>query len=149
MVFGKSQIFADGQIVYSAGFPAWNFSFDRDTITQFEETRNLGIKVFKLTTGNLKVQLNKTLVGGYKIGYTNNVVQGMSGGPVLNQNGELIAINGLLKYPFQGINAFTFTDGTVPDQQLSQQIEALSWAIPVTNIYRLLTKQKILNEFGL
>ncbi|WP_420759615.1 S1 family peptidase [Nostoc sp. CALU 546] len=149
VVFGKSQAFSDDEIVYSAGFPAWHFTFNEDIITKFEETRSWGIKAFKLTTGNLKTQLQKTLVGGYKIGYTNDVIQGMSGGPLLNQNGELIAINGLLKYPFQGIKALTFTDGTVPDEQLFQQMEALSWAIPITDIHSLLTKQKILNEFGL
>jgi len=33
----------------------------------------------------------------------------MSGGPVLNQNGQVVG--GRLKYPLQGIDAFTFADG--------------------------------------
>jgi serine protease Do len=72
-------------------------------IIKFEETRNWGVSAFKLKTGTIKMQLTKTLPGGYQLGCTNDVSQGMSGGPVLDQQGELIGINGLLKYPFQGI----------------------------------------------
>lgn len=64
------------------------------------------------------------------MGYTNDIEQGMSGGPVLDQYGRLIGINGRLKYPPQGIIAFMFADGTVPSKKLFQQMEALSWAVP-------------------
>jgi S1-C subfamily serine protease len=149
VVFGKSQAVSEGEIVYAAGFPAWHFTWTGDMISRFEETRHWGVRAFQLTTGTLKMQLAKTLPGGYQIGYTNDVTQGMSGGPVLNQKGELIAINGLLKYPFQGINAFIFADGDVPDEQLYQQMEALSWAIPIANISSLLEEPKTSDETGL
>ena len=68
----------------------------------------------------------------------------MSGGPVLNQKGELIAINGLLKYPFQGIKAFTFADGSVPNQQLYLEIDSLSWAIPVTKVIDFMKTQNLI-----
>jgi S1-C subfamily serine protease len=63
----------------------------------------------------------KSLQEGYQIGYTNDVEQGMSGGPVLNQSGQLIGINGGLKHPLQGIIAFTFIDGSVPSQDIFQR----------------------------
>ncbi len=74
---------------------------------------------------------------GYQLGYTNDVETGMSGGPVVNQYGELIGINGRLKYPWQGIKVFAFADGTIPDTTQFLQMEALSWAIPITTFQRL------------
>ena len=139
----KSQKISEGEIVYAAGFPAWSFIWEGKKITRFEETRNWGIKAFHLTTGMIKMELEKTLPGGYQVGYTNVVKQGMSGGPVLNQKGELIAINGLLKYPFQGIKAFTFTDGSVPNQKLYLKLDSLSWAIPVTKVIDFIETQNL------
>jgi hypothetical protein len=111
-----------------------------------EETRNWGVKAFQLKTGTIKMQLAKTLPGGYQLGSTNDVFQGMSGGPTLNQQGELIGINGLLKYPFQGIDAFTFTDGTIPKKEDYLQMESLSWAIPIDNVLDFLKEQEMVNQ---
>jgi S1-C subfamily serine protease len=134
----------EGEKVYAAGFPAWNFIREGNKITRFEETRNWGIRAFHLTTGKIEMQLAKTLPGGYQVGYTNDVRQGMSGGPLLNQKGELIAINGLLKYPFQGIKAFT--DGSVPNQQIYAKIDSLSWAIPITKVIDFMETQNLVEQ---
>ncbi|MEA5618593.1 serine protease [Cronbergia sp. UHCC 0137] len=139
----KSRAIIEGERVYASGFPAWHFTWQGKKIIRFEETRNWGIRAFKLTTGIVKLQLPKTFPGGYQVGYTNDVSQGMSGGPVLNQKGELIAINGLLKYPFQGINAFTFADGSVPNKQLYLKIDPLSWAIPINKVIDFIETQNI------
>jgi serine protease Do len=117
-----------GSSVYAAGFPNY-YLMSKDNM---EETYKLGRKIFKFTPGTVDLILDKpSLPDGYSLGYTNEVELGMSGGPVLNENGELIGINGRSKYPIQGIDAFTFTDGTKPSIEKFQQMEPLSWAIPI------------------
>ncbi|MFN6182430.1 MAG: serine protease [Dolichospermum sp.] len=142
----KSKVISEGETVYASGFPAWHFVFQGKKLTKMEETRNWGVKAFQLKTGTIKMQLAKTLPGGYQLGSTNDVFQGMSGGPTLNQQGELIGINGLLKYPFQGIKAFTFTDGTIPKKEDYLQMESLSWAIPIDNVLDFLKEQEMVNQ---
>jgi serine protease Do len=142
----KSKVISEGETVYASGFPAWHFVFKGKKLTKMEETRNWGVKAFQLKTGTIKMQLAKTLPGGYQLGSTNDVFQGMSGGPTLNQQGELIGINGLLKYPFQGIDAFTFTDGTIPKKEDYLQMESLSWAIPIDNVLDFLKEQEMVNQ---
>lgn len=142
----KSKVISEGETVYASGFPAWHFVFKGKKLTKMEETRNWGVKAFQLKTGTIKMHLDKTLPGGYQLGSTNDVFQGMSGGPTLNQQGELIGINGLLKYPFQGIKAFTFTDGTIPEKEDYLQMESLSWAIPIDNVLDFLKEQEMVNQ---
>ena len=122
-----------GAVVYATGFPNWR-SISIDIIGN---THNWGLKAFSLTVGRVSIMLNKPLQEGYQLGYTNEIEGGMSGGPVLNNQGKLVGINGRLKYPFQGINAFVFIDGTLPSELLFQQMETLSWAIPITTFQQL------------
>lgn len=131
-----------GETVYAAGFEAWHFTRNGNTLVSVEDTREWGIRAFRLTTGRMEMRSPRSLVGGYELGYTNDVVQGMSGGPVLNQKGELIGINGKLKYPFQGIQAFIFVDGSMPSPQLFAKMEPLSWAIPINKFQQGLVGYK-------
>lgn len=123
---GNSQELSLGDPVYATGFPNWDFGN-----SGVKDTREWGWKAFCLTTGKVGMLPGKALPRGYQLGYTNDVENGMSGGPVLDKNGYLIGINGRLKYPFQGQSAFIFADGTTPSVELFQQMEALSWAIPI------------------
>ena len=127
---GDDKTLAIGSAVYAAGFPNYHFLPDQNLI---QNTRDWGTKAYHLTSGEFSMRLDRPLPGGYGLGYTNEVEQGMSGGPVLDAQGRLIGINGRLKHPLQGINAYTFPDGTIPSQTLFQQMEALSWAVPIAS----------------
>ncbi len=130
---GNSKALSPGEQVYAAGFPNYHF-INQDAI---EATRDWGTKAFRLTMGEVSLLLERSLSEGYGLGYTNEIEQGMSGGPVLNESGQLVGINGRLKYPLQGIDVFTFADGTKPSIELFKQMEALSWAIPISTFQRL------------
>ena len=125
---GDSNTLSIGNFVYATGFPNYHF-INHDAI---EDTHGWGNRAFHLTKGKVSLLTERSLPGGYRLGYTNEVELGMSGGPVLNDSGQVVGINGRLKYPLQGIDVFTFTDGTKPSEELFEQMEALSWAIPIT-----------------
>lgn len=119
-------------MLYAAGFPNWQWH--DETQTRINNTRDWGLKAFRLTTGRLAMQLDRPLEEGYQIGYTNNIESGMSGGPILNQHGYLVGINGRLKYPLGGIDTFKFTDGRFPRWSEFKQMEMLSWGIPIETV---------------
>lgn len=74
--------------------------------------------------------LKKSLQEGYQLGYTNEIEQGMSGGPVLDQSGRLIAINGRLKYPLTNIQKL----GTVENADLAIVTFSSSIDYPTANV---------------
>lgn len=124
---GNSQKLVVNSVVYAAGFP----NHQSINSNQIEDTSNWGRKAFRFTSGKVSWILQQSLPDGYSLGYTNDVASGMSGGPVFNDKGESIGINGRLKYPVQGIDAFIFADGTKPSVKNFEKMEALSWAIPI------------------
>jgi len=90
-------------------------------------------------TGKFSAILKQPLSGGYQLGYTNLIKQGMSGGPVLNQYGELVGLNGLSQFPLFS-NAYTFQDGRLPSEEEISIIKELSWAIPTRTALELLAQ---------
>lgn len=88
--------------VLAAGFP-------------FEENQLV------FATGTVELFLNRALKNGYQVGYSSEIQQGMSGGPVLNGQGDLVAINGLAAYPVLQ-QAYVYEDGSVPDNDLRQRM---------------------------
>jgi S1-C subfamily serine protease len=116
-----------GDSVYASGFPNWI-----SVQNQLHDTRQWGLRAFQLTTGSVGMVPEQPLAQGYQLGYTNEIKGGMSGGPVLDQYGQLVGINGRMKYPLLGIQAFVFADKSLPSEELFRKMEALSWAIPIT-----------------
>jgi hypothetical protein len=102
---------AVGDKTFAAGFP-------------------LQTQTWSFTTGKVDYILPKSFQGGYQIGYSNDILKGMSGGPVLNQRGELVAINGRHKFPLWG-NPFIFEDGSTPNLETRNKFEYSSWAVSV------------------
>ena len=98
-----------------------------------------------LTQGKIAIMTLKPLEGGYQIGYTNEVKKGMSGGPVLNCDGQVIAINGR-STPLWGNPSFKFTDGTFADEIWTAKMNPLSWAIPIHTLLNKLNTTTIVNH---
>lgn len=112
---------AKGEEVFAAGFP-------------FEEDSAGGGLV--LNRGKVAIIGEKAFGGGYKIGSTNAVKKGMSGGPLLNRQGKLVGINGVHKYPLWG-NPYVFEDGSIASPEQKQEMSQFSWAIPLTTFSQL------------
>ena len=100
-----------GDKVLAAGFP-----YDGDGLV--------------FAPGTVELLSDPALQGGYQVGYSSEIQQGMSGGPVLSSQGELVAINGMAAFPILQ-QAYTYMDGSRPDDALRQQMNRLSWGVPV------------------
>ncbi|WP_244944999.1 S1 family peptidase [Nostoc sphaeroides] len=87
------------------------------------------------TIGKVENLLPQSFQGGYQIGYSNDIFKGMSGGPILNRRGELVAINGRHKHPLWG-NPFIFLDGSTPIAKIRAKFEQSSWAVPIERFLR-------------
>jgi serine protease Do len=116
---GHSSSLKPGEDLFAAGFP-----FDSELT---------GSRGFIFTTGQVSWISSKTFAGGYQIGYTNPIEKGMSGGPVLNRNGEVVGVNGLHAYPLWG-NPYVFQDGSIASAAMQQQMSQYSWAIPIDTL---------------
>jgi hypothetical protein len=131
-LLGKGKILEVGEVVFAAGFP----------IT-VDTQRNNG---FYFSVGQISFVADKILEGGYQIGYTNKIIKGMSGGPVLNTKGKVVGVNGIYAYPLWG-NPHLFEDGTHPCEPLRQLMVESSWAIPTEAfadlVYRHTTSKRV------
>ncbi len=131
---GEAQEVSVGDRVYAAGYPARVFERQGDRIISSRDTRDWGLRAFRVTEGAIGWITDRAFYGGYQLGYTNEVSGGMSGGPVFNVQGQLIGLNGMLSYPFMGIRAFVFEDGGLPSQEEFVEMERLSWAVPIQRL---------------
>lgn len=90
----------------------------------------------KITRVKIALLPDKSLQGGYRLGYDNAIEKGMSGGPVLNVRGELIAVNGRDAYPIFG-DPFVFEDNSRPSEKDKNKMMAVSWEVGVPVLAKL------------
>ena len=113
---GNSDGISEGETVIAAGFP---------------ETQNKLL----VTEGEISLITEKPLNKGYAIGFSNETVQGMSGGALLNSSGEVIAVLG------RGMaildTAYDYIDGTTPNRDEIAAFREVSFSIPIANIATL------------
>ena len=85
------------------------------------------------TTDNGKIEQtsDRPLQEGYSVGYSGEVVQGMSGGGIFFED-ELIGINGRSAYPI--LSNYTYEDGTKPTDAEIQQMRAVNWGISINTL---------------
>jgi tetratricopeptide (TPR) repeat protein len=77
---GNSESVVEGSPVYVAGYPKATSAITRS--------------IYNFTEGKVTANASQPLADGYSIVYSNHTLPGTSGGAVLNENGELIAIHG-------------------------------------------------------
>jgi hypothetical protein len=128
---GRSQALQVGDQVFAAGFP-----IDGDID---------GDAGYKFTQGRISLISAKSLDGGYELGYTNAVEKGMSGGAVLNDRGELIAVNGIHAYPLWG-DPYVYADGTSPCESLRKLMTESSLGIPEATFAALIPGLTLENQ---
>ncbi|MDB9414252.1 tetratricopeptide repeat-containing serine protease family protein [Microcystis aeruginosa] len=137
------------------------FSDTRDysiaTIAKFTINQNsIGLEVvaagyvaetgqYRTTKGTLEQVSDRPLRDGYSVGYSGEIVQGMSGGGIF-VDGELIGINGRSAHPI--LSNYIYEDGTKPTDAEIQQMRAVNWGIP---LHTLLTyiRPEILSAYNL
>lgn len=130
---GKSSTLRVGNQVFAAGFPI-----------QAKMAEKGG---FQFTQGQISLLVAKPFEGGYQIGYSNKVVKGMSGGPLMNSQGIVVGINGMHAYPLWG-DPYIFQDGSSPPITLQRMLINSSWAIPMETFLRLSPKSLQLASSG-
>jgi tetratricopeptide (TPR) repeat protein/S1-C subfamily serine protease len=100
---------------------------------------------YRTTKGTLEQVSDRPLREGYSVGYSGEIVQGMSGGGIF-VDGELIGINGRSAHPI--LSNYIYEDGTKPTDAEIQQMRAVNWGIP---LHTLLTyiRPEILSAYNL
>ena len=113
-----------GDEVFIAGFPVQ------------EESEKIN---FVFLGSKVSLVLSKALEAGYQVGYTNPLEKGMSGGALLNKQGEVVGVNGMHTYPLWDAPS-VFVDGSEAEEKLHQEIVGLSWAIPIDKVVQMMGK---------
>ena len=132
---GAASELKEGESVFAAGFP---LRYRRNkpptrTLTPFSKEKLEG---FVFRSGKVSGVLDKALEGGYRVGYTNVIDKGMSGGPLLNEEGEVVAVNGMHAEPLWG-DPYIYQDGSQPSRSEKEFMSGYSWGIPMETFVEL------------
>jgi S1-C subfamily serine protease len=114
---GNSASIVENSKVIAAGFP-----FESEQIV--------------FTTGNLSLIIDKPLVGGYQIGFTNETKQGMSGGVLLDEKGKVIGVLGQRNTSVID-DVYVYWDGSQPDAQTLKKMRRISFAVPIATVIEM------------
>jgi tetratricopeptide (TPR) repeat protein len=88
---------------------------------------------FQTSEGKVQQLPNQALKEGYQLGYSGEVVQGMSGGPVFDgEDYKLIGINGRAAFP--AVSSYVYEDGSKPSTAEVQQMRQVNWSIPIRTV---------------
>jgi tetratricopeptide (TPR) repeat protein/S1-C subfamily serine protease len=121
--WGDSGVIKGAEPLFAAGFPE-------------------GENQLSVSTGQVSLMAEKALLGGYRIGFSNETQQGMSGGALLNAQGKVI---GILGQGNQAIleRAYTYQDGSKPTAKVLQQMRESSFAVPIATVRQMVTPATI------
>jgi S1-C subfamily serine protease len=91
----------------------------------------------KLLEGAITQLPHEAFRNGTQVGYVTkeDLVQGMSGGPILNSFGDLVGINSTLARPV--IDNYVYADGSKAPRNKVEEYRQANWSVP---IYNLLTR---------
>ncbi len=120
---------------------------NNSNLTSGEEVLAVGYpynsEQLQFTRGEISFLSDKPIEGGYSIGYSNNIQQGMSGGAILDRQGKLIGINGKTAYAILE-RAYWFNDGSRPTTEQLQRMREVSWGLPIETITAIASQLAIL-----
>lgn len=132
---GAASALKEGESVFAAGFP-FRYWRDEPPTAPSPTFSQEKLEGFVFRTGKVFGVLDKALEGGYRVGYTNQIDKGMSGGPLLNGEGEVVAVNGIHAEPLWG-QPYIYKDGSQPSQPEKDRMSRYSWGIPIETFVEL------------
>jgi S1-C subfamily serine protease len=110
-----------GDRIWAAGFP-----LDPQPLSVPAKTAPWGLTI---ADGQITQILPIALCGGYNIGYDNPIRVGMSGGALVNRDGELIGMSAI-ETEALGNTANLLEDGSPVSAVVRSSVNNSSWAIP-------------------
>jgi Trypsin-like peptidase domain/TPR repeat/Tetratricopeptide repeat len=97
---------------------------------------------FYFNCGQVSVNSMHSLGDGYALGYSNLVLPGMSGGPVLDKHGKLIGIGGYSTTQLSKLQSFQHPEDS------ASSIYGTSYAVPINTFLGLVPQIKAVSRFS-